>query len=90
MEQVESPYDSRKLWAGVAKALKEQDFEQASKLKSEIENAQRQLRKEEKEAGKGWTRKFFEKCDALEPEVRGLAEKLKLPDTGYWMYKGTQ
>jgi hypothetical protein len=89
VKHTDTPYDSRTLWFGVAQALKEQDFETASKLKSEIENAQRRLRKEEKEQGRVWERKYFVKRDQLVPEVRALADKVKLEDAGYWHFKDT-
>ncbi|TFK37631.1 hypothetical protein BDQ12DRAFT_149207 [Crucibulum laeve] len=52
-------FETRKLWAAVAKGIREGDFETASKEKSRIENEQRQRRKDEAAAGTTWPLKHF-------------------------------
>lgn len=87
----DAAYDSRKLWAGVAVALKKQDFDRASKLKSAIEQAQRDLRKREKRDGHKWARKFFiwQNTDDVPQVVRELAKRVGRPCDGMWHYNGT-
>jgi len=64
-EQTE--WETRRLWALVAKGIREGDFELASREKTRIENEQRQMRKDEQAAGKTWPLKHFryEENDAL-------------------------
>ena len=57
VEQCE--WESRRLWGAVAKGIREGDFDTASKEKSQIENEQRQRRKDEAAAGKTWELKHF-------------------------------
>jgi len=68
-------YNSRQLWDKVAKALAAGDFEIAGKEKSEIENWQRKLRKEEKEKNKLWVQRYFEWVE-LEPTSLKLSKYL--------------
>ncbi|KIK94174.1 hypothetical protein PAXRUDRAFT_828257 [Paxillus rubicundulus Ve08.2h10] len=60
-EQAE--WESRRLWHGVAKGIREGDFESASKEKTRIENEQRQRRRDETAAGTKWELKHFEHID---------------------------
>ena len=55
----QSEWESRRLWGAVAKGIREGDFDTASKEKSQIENEQRQRRKDEVAAGKTWELKHF-------------------------------
>ena len=52
--------ESRKLWEPVAKALNAKDYETASREKQKLENAQRELRKDEKETGTTWNQNYFQ------------------------------
>ena len=83
-------YDSRKLWSGVADALKKQDFDRASKLKSAIEQGQRDLRKKEKREGAKWARKYFiwQASEAVPAVVKELASRVHRPCDGMWHYNG--
>ncbi|KAH0833979.1 hypothetical protein J3R83DRAFT_11197 [Lanmaoa asiatica] len=56
-------WESRHLWYGVAKGIREGDFEAAAKEKSRIENEQRQRRRDEAAAGTTWALKHFEHID---------------------------
>ncbi|KAF8438560.1 hypothetical protein L210DRAFT_3612871 [Boletus edulis BED1] len=53
-------WESRRMWYGVAKGIREGDFETAAKEKSRIENEQRQRRRDEAGAGTTWALKHFE------------------------------
>lgn len=56
---VQDEWESRKLWAKVAKGIREGDFETASREKTKIENEQRQRRRDEQAAGTTWQLKHF-------------------------------
>lgn len=56
-------YESRRAWKDVAVAIERGDMDATSVAKSKIENAQRELRKREKEEGRQWERKFFKPVD---------------------------
>ena len=55
----QSEWESRRLWEPIAVALNARDYETASLKKQKLENAQRQMRKDEKESGKAWATKVF-------------------------------
>jgi len=52
-------WESRKLWSAVAKGIREGDFESASREKSQIENEQRQRRRDEAASSTCWQLKHF-------------------------------
>ncbi|KAK2732941.1 Oxysterol binding protein [Myotisia sp. PD_48] len=56
-------YESRRAWNDVATSIEKGDMDATSVAKSKIENAQRELRKMEKEEGREWTRRFFRRMD---------------------------
>jgi len=56
-------WESRRLWHGVAKGIREGDFDTAAKEKSRIENEQRQRRRDEAAAGTTWALKHFKHID---------------------------
>ncbi|OLL26259.1 Protein kes1 [Neolecta irregularis DAH-3] len=68
-------YNSRLLWEKVAKALAAGDFDLAGKEKSEIENWQRNLRKEERGRNEPWVQRYFEWVE-LEPISSKLSKFL--------------
>lgn len=57
--------ESRRAWSKVADAIKEGDYDTIHKEKSLIENAQRQLRKEEAAADTKWDVRWFDQVDLL-------------------------
>ncbi|KAG1740144.1 uncharacterized protein EDB91DRAFT_1133189 [Suillus paluster] len=59
----QSEWESRKLWFGVAKGIREGDFETAATFKGKIENEQRQRRKDESAGGTTWELKHFKHVD---------------------------
>jgi hypothetical protein len=57
-------FETRRLWAGVAKGIRTGDFDMASKEKSAIENDQRQRRKDELAAASKWPMKHFKPLES--------------------------
>lgn len=57
-------FESRRAWKKVADAINKGDMDTTSTEKSIIENRQRAMRKTEKEQGKEWERKFFNRVEA--------------------------
>jgi oxysterol-binding protein-related protein 9/10/11 len=55
----QDPFETRRAWRNVAASIAKGDMDATSFHKSKIENAQRELRKKEKEDGREWERKFF-------------------------------
>jgi hypothetical protein len=66
-------WESRRLWATVAHALNSGNYELASKGKADLENSQRQKRKEEKASGIDWEQKYFT-WDSKQPLVQALVK----------------
>lgn len=61
-EEDQDPWESRRAWAGVTSALREGDLARAAKEKTKIEQAQRAMRRHEKEQGKGeWQQLLFKR-----------------------------
>jgi oxysterol-binding protein-related protein 9/10/11 len=90
----QGPLESRKAWSKVAEAIKKGDMETTQHEKSIIENRQREMRKKEREEGKEWERRYFERVesspifDELAKHVDEVAEADKTD--GVWVWKGTQ
>ncbi|CCH59231.1 hypothetical protein TBLA_0B03930 [Henningerozyma blattae CBS 6284] len=61
--ELQNPLESRKAWLDVANAIRAGDYEKIVASKSKIENAQRQLRKEEEAQGITWKRRWFVDVD---------------------------
>jgi oxysterol-binding protein-related protein 9/10/11 len=84
--------ESRKAWSKVAAAIQKGDMDTVGKEKTIIEQQQRELRKKEKEEGKEWTRKFFQRQhtdSVFERLGKQLGESLELDKTGgVWVYTG--
>lgn len=76
-------WESRRAWRYVAQSIQKGDMDGASYHKSRIENAQRALRKREKDDSGEWTRKFFRRVDESEDfEFQKLAKKVASSDKG--------
>lgn len=67
------PLESRRAWKPVVDAINANDIFTTGHEKSRIENAQRALRKMEKDAGETWTRRYF-----TQVEEDPIAEKLSV------------
>lgn len=74
----QDPYESRRAWHDVAQAIDKGDMDAVAQSKATIENAQRALRKEEKEKGIEWKSRFFNRIDEREDAV--LAKLGRLAD----------
>ncbi|KKY26720.1 putative oxysterol binding protein [Phaeomoniella chlamydospora] len=73
----QDPYESRRAWRNVAASIQKGDMDAASHYKSRIENAQRALRKKEKEENREWERRFFRRIDENEdPEFLKLVKPI--------------
>ncbi|KAK7962900.1 KES1 [Apiospora aurea] len=81
----QSPWESRRAWAGVHAGIRAGDLQKVSAAKTDIEEGQRAIRRAEREAGGGleWPRLFFTRAEGdqefavlaraiPDPEARGL------------------
>ncbi|KAI1080553.1 hypothetical protein F5B20DRAFT_539724 [Whalleya microplaca] len=75
----QSPWESRRAWAKVIEGIQKGDMHLTSDEKNKIEDAQRELRSAEEQAGIEWPRAFFRKHDSSE-EFALLASVI--PDKG--------
>ncbi|ETS77738.1 hypothetical protein PFICI_09800 [Pestalotiopsis fici W106-1] len=60
----QSPWESRRAWAGVLEGIRTGDMRAVNDAKSQIEEAQREIREVEREAGVEWHRVFFTNADS--------------------------
>lgn len=65
----QDPYESRRAWRDVATGINSGDMDAVAQSKSKIENAQRDLRKIEKEKGTQWERRFFNRIDEKDDPI---------------------
>ncbi|KAF6829340.1 oxysterol-binding protein [Colletotrichum plurivorum] len=65
----QDPWESRRAWAGVMDGLGRGDFRATVAAKSEVEEAQRRMRAEEKAKGETWEPLFFKGIPGPEHEV---------------------
>ena len=92
----QSPWESRRAWQDVARPLEKAEYSKALDAKSKLENAQREMRKKEKTAGKTWESAFFRKPDeqqesalmALLAELKagGIETRDILGNNGCWRF----
>ncbi|ABN66008.2 Oxysterol-binding protein [Scheffersomyces stipitis CBS 6054] len=61
--------ESRKAWLKVAEAIKKSDYDLINEEKTLIENAQRDLRKQEAESGDKWQTRWFDYVNYLDGTV---------------------
>ena len=69
------PWEARRAWSSTFDAIRRVDNNAVTTEKSKLENAQRQLRKQEQKEGKKWEAMFFDHCDAAADE-EDVVEKL--------------
>lgn len=74
--------ESRKVWAKVAEGIRKQDYDNASKEKTRIENEQRDKRKKEGEKGTPHQLEYFVHVDE-DQEYAALLGKAKGVASGY-------
>lgn len=73
--KAQDPFESRRAWSQVAKNIDKGDMDSVSHYKSRIENAQRELRKKEREEKREWSRRFFRRVEEKdEPIFQQLAK----------------
>jgi len=86
----QDPWESQRVWKDVTSALEEHDMARAGKCKSVLEQAQRDLRAEEKRAGKKWQPLFFHPVDSdatFDALARDFGQKLEAQRTkGVWKF----
>ena len=83
-------FETRRAWQKVSNAINSGDMDLTSAEKSIIEVRQREMRKQEKEEGREWERKFFSRADKF-PLFEQLAEKVGEPlndnqTNGVWIF----
>ena len=71
----QSAWESRRAWGPTFDAIRKADNNKVVAEKSKLENAQRQLRKQEEKEGKKWQTMFFDRCDTAADED-DIVEKL--------------
>lgn len=81
--------ESRRAWAKVADAIRAGDYDAIHREKSKIENDQRQLRKDEAEAGTAWKQRWFAEVPVAEtsPVYRSVCQVLKEDAEDQWVFK---
>lgn len=82
--------ESRRVWETTAKAIRDGDYDIASKEKAKVENAQRAKRKAEKEQGITHEQKYFDHLpsDPIYAEL-GAKVNLKPVEEEAWVFKKT-
>ncbi|OAL00623.1 Oxysterol-binding protein [Phaeosphaeriaceae sp. SRC1lsM3a] len=83
-------FETRRAWKKVSDAINKGDMDLTSAEKTIIETRQREMRKEEKEAGREWERTFFTRSDTF-PTFKALAAKIGEPindsqTNGVWTF----
>jgi hypothetical protein len=63
-------YESRRAWSDVATNIQKGDMDAVSGYKSRIENAQRELRRVEKEECREWERRFFNRIESDDAQIQ--------------------
>jgi hypothetical protein len=73
-------YESRRAWSDVAANIQKGDMDAVSGYKSRIETAQREQRRIEKEEGREWERRFFNRIEesAEDAQIQCLAKSADL------------
>ncbi|KAI1761159.1 Oxysterol-binding protein [Hypoxylon sp. FL1150] len=84
------PLESRRAWKYVVDAINANDFFAVGHEKSKIENAQRALRRQEKDAGEVWSRRYFTRAErdpvAERLSVMGKTGAADGHDTMIWKF----
>jgi hypothetical protein len=83
-------FETRRAWKKVSDAIVKGDMDLTSAEKTIIETRQREMRKQEKDSGVEWERKFFSRAED-NTLLQGLASKIGEPisDTqtnGVWVF----
>ncbi|KAH8706914.1 hypothetical protein GQ44DRAFT_716142 [Phaeosphaeriaceae sp. PMI808] len=88
--EAQDDFETRRAWKKVSDAIIKGDMDATSAEKTIIEIRQREMRKEEKEAGREWERTFFTRSDKF-PLLERLAGKVGEPindsqTNGVWSF----
>lgn len=89
--QDQHPLESRKAWRHVVDAIHDGDITAVGAAKSKLENEQREMRKQEKNEGSEWERRYFSlaKEDVIADKLAGGMECIKSEmdgQQGCWMW----
>lgn len=77
------PLESRRAWSKVAAAIAKGDLDTVSVEKGKIENAQRELRAQERADGRTWERRYFtDRTEVVDPILSSLGPAVSLPENG--------
>jgi len=71
----QDPLETRRAWKKVADAILKGDMNLTSAEKTQIENAQREMRKKEAAEGKEWERRFFSRAKTM-PAIEKLFKEV--------------
>jgi len=86
----QDPRETKRAWAKVVEAIRAGNMDATSAEKSKIENAQREMRRQEQASGKEWERTFFSKAEPdakLEKLATAAGEKIEPEKTGgVWVF----
>ncbi|WVR04237.1 hypothetical protein IAU60_001237 [Kwoniella sp. DSM 27419] len=86
----QTEWESRKLWANVAKGIRGGQYDQAGQDKTRIENEQRQRRKDETASNTPWAHLHFDHVDS-DPDYQMLSallhDKLTPPHEDAYVFK---
>ncbi|KAK8043360.1 hypothetical protein PG993_005790 [Apiospora rasikravindrae] len=92
----QSPWESRRAWAGVHAGIRAGNLQKVSVAKTDIEEGQRAIRRAEKQAGVEWPRMFFRQTQG-DQEYEVLARAIPDPEqrrlqldrtNGVWKFIG--
>lgn len=87
----QDPWETRRAWRGVIKAYNEGDMQGISDSKTEIEEGQRQMRKDEQRDGSQWQRTFYYDAgnDHIAEQLAAkVGETINPQDTvGIWKFR---
>ncbi|KAI0967817.1 hypothetical protein F4678DRAFT_482842 [Xylaria arbuscula] len=75
----QSPWESRRAWAGVAEGIRAGDMQRVYAAKTEIEEAQREIRRAEEMTGAEWPTMFFRRTEE-NAEFEVLARAIPDPE----------
>jgi oxysterol-binding protein-related protein 9/10/11 len=95
--EAQDPLESRKAWKVVAEAIQKGDMDTTGIDKTRIENEQRALRLKEKEEGREWERRYFDRVEAKSEKLlsdlisKCPGEKVEEDKTGgVWKFSRTK
>ena len=88
------PLEARRAWRDVMQSIKEGDIVKVGSSKSKLENEQREMRKQEKNEGREFERRYFSQTDndpMVEELVNGLPLEARIAEEvdvehGFWLW----